>query len=229
MSSIGVKVVAFDFDGVFVFDSDAVFKREAWSMVFAEYAGRHEPFLAEAFALYGNGKSGGRVEMLQHVFEKLGESQGRISGLVARAERMFDAHVQRRIIEVGLAPGAMEMLRGLSSCGIALYINSGTATPALALSIRNLGVGPFFRGILGSTNEPVGSSKVENLRYILKRESVAPEEVLVVGDGDSDREAAQATGCSFLGVANRWNRWAELGVPFPYITDLAGIPATIVR
>jgi phosphoglycolate phosphatase-like HAD superfamily hydrolase len=220
-----IKVISFDFDGVFVRDSEAVFKKAAWSVAFASYIGirRYEPFLKEGNALFGSGKPGGRKEIMQYVFEKLGEPAESIKDLVEKSAKAFDDYVQRKIMEAGLVPGSREMLEDLSGRGILMYLNSGTATSALITSAKNLQISDFFRQIFGSTEEPFGGSKVVNLHVMGRWEKVRRKEILFVGDGESDIKAAREFGCSFLGFSNRWNNWEAEKKPFPVITDLRDV------
>ncbi len=216
---MAIKVVSFDFDGVFVLDSDAVFKKEAWGIVFEGYGeGRYRPLLDEGNRRYGSGKPGGRVEIMAYVFAGLGKPEMEIPGLVEEAAKVFDNHVQARILEAGLVSGTREALEELRRRGLSLYLNSGTATRALELSARNLNISQFFGGIFGSTR-----GKTDNLRTMSERESVGPQEILVVGDGDSDRVAAEEFGAPFLGVANRWNKWANTKKEFPLIDHLSQV------
>jgi phosphoglycolate phosphatase-like HAD superfamily hydrolase len=220
---MNVQAVSFDFDGVFVLDSDAVFKKQAWDIALAPYRGHYEAYKKEASELYGSGRKGGRVEIIQYIFEKLGEPEEHIPALVAETVRVFDEYVQTNILNAGLVPGALEMLEQLAGRDISLYLNSGTATSALVTSAQNLGIAHFFRGILGSTPEPVGGSKVDNLTYTANQEGVKPSSMLMVGDGGSDYNAAKEFGCRFLGVANLHNQWAEMPQDFDLVTDLRDV------
>ncbi len=218
-----IKVASFDFDGVFVLDSDAVFKKEAYEKIFSGYQGRHGAALSEAKVLFGSGKPGGRGEVLRYVFRKLGEPENTLEMRVKKESLSFDRYVQEKIASAGLVPGSVEMLNDLSRRGVALYLNSGTATAALSESALNLGIAGFFKMILGSTPEPVGGSKAENLRFILEKEGIGPDGMLFVGDSDYDAEAARECGCRFLGVSNRWNRWKAGEKPFPLVEDLRDV------
>jgi len=218
-----IKVVSFDFDGVFIRDSDAVFKKDAWKIAFASYEGKYELHLKVANGLHGWGKPGGRKEIMQYVFKKINAPTDSIDNLVETAAKIFDNYVQNKILEAGLVPGAVEALNELSTRDLSLYLNSGTATPALILSAKNLKIDHFFKEILGSTKEPVGGSKVDNLLHIAEREGKNPYEIMVAGDGESDIHAAKELGCKFIGVANCWNRWKEEGKQFPLVTDLKEI------
>lgn len=220
--SMITKVISFDFDGVFVQDSDAVFKRQAWKVALAPYEGRYELFLAEGNSLYGSGKPGGRVEILRHVYQRLGEPAHTLDARVGEAAKTFDDYVQKKIREAGVVPGARELLLTLSQHGLPLYLNSGTPTSALERSAHNLTIDHFFRGILGSTQ-----SKVDNLLFIIKQERAVPAQILVVGDGDSDVTAAREVGCPFVGIANNWNRWGS-EEPFPVVADLFDLATHII-
>lgn len=215
--------MSFDFDGVFVRDSDAIFKKEAWKITLAPWEGRYEPYKREASELYGSGKNGGRMEIMRHTFEELGIPEEEIPVLVAERSQVFDQHVQSRILAAGLVPGTREALQKLSGLGVEMYLNSGTATPALVTSARNLNIANYFKGILGSTPEPYGGSKVENLAYIATREGITAPEILMVGDGDPDWKAPQDFDCPFLGFGNVYNRWADDEKLFPVITDLRDV------
>jgi phosphoglycolate phosphatase-like HAD superfamily hydrolase len=173
--------------------------------------------------MFGWGKPGGRMEILRHVFERLGEPANTLDARVAEAAQAFDNYVQAKIFEAGMVPGAMEMLKDISKRGISMYLNSGTATAALVLSARNLQIHHFFNGILGSTKEPIGGSKVHNLGFMKQQELVETDEILFVGDGDSDLKAAQEFGCRFVGVSNRWNNWKKEEKSFPLVTNLQDV------
>lgn len=213
-----VRVIGFDFDGVFVLDSDAVFKKEAWARVFGAYGERYRPFLEEADSIYGSGKQGGRVEVMTHVLRRLGEPEEKIPALIETGAGLFDADVQARILAAGLVPGAHEMLEELQRQKIVMYLNSGTATKALEIAARNLKIAAFFKGIWGSTR-----SKLDNLRLMMEETGAHPEEFLVVGDGESDIQASREFGARFVGIANKWNRWAEVPQSFSYVTDLRDV------
>jgi phosphoglycolate phosphatase-like HAD superfamily hydrolase len=217
------RVGVFDFDGVWVRNSDAVHKKEAWRDVLMPWEGRYEPHLAEVQRQYGSGKRGGRREILTSIFEKLKEPKAEDPEFVENILGVYDTHVQKRILEEGLVEGALLLLSQLKKRGLVLYLNSGTPTGALMRTARNLKIEEFFTGILGSTSEPIGGSKVENLIHISADEGAGPSEILMVGDSDPDYEAAKEVGTRFVGVGHQWNNWNKEQKPFPVITDLRDI------
>ncbi len=222
------KIIVFDFDGVFVLDSDAVFKKEAWSRVLQPWVGQYQVFLEEGNRLYGSGKPGGRREILRYILRNLGQSSQMISVLEEKIVQEFDKYVNEKILDAGLAEGAREMLQILFNRNIKLYLNSGTETSALGRVVQGLKINHFFSGVLGSTKDPYGGSKIENLEYIAARERVKPEAVLFIGDQDSDYQAALGFKCQFVGFANRWNGWERKSVPFPVVAKLSAVPKLII-
>lgn len=216
-------IAVFDFDGVFVHDSDAIYKKEAWGRILEPWKGRYEEHFAEVAKQFGSGRRGGRREIFTMLLEKLKEPRGKNPAFVEGILEEYDAIVQKRILEAGLAPGAYEALMVLDRLRVPMYLNSGTPTDALARTATNLKIGDYFTGILGSTPAPIGGSKIENLRYVAKSEEVTPKQILMVGDSLTDWEAAHEYGTRFVGIVNRWNAWEEGQVPFPVITDLRDI------
>lgn len=222
----GIRAVAFDFDGVLVVDSDAVFKEEAWKKALSGYRG-YEPHLEESRTLFGHGKKGGRKEMVRHILSRVGVAGEDLEAHASEADKIFDAHVRDRILDAGLAPGARETLMALKARGISAYLNSGTATYALKATALLLGIENLLRDSLGSTSEPIGGSKAENLRHIARQEGIPTSAVLMVGDQDSDRMAAEAVRAPFLGVSNQWNGWKPGEGPFSVVRGLGEIPDRI--
>lgn len=211
-----VKAIAFDFDGVFVIDSDAVYKKEAWDIALAGIPKEmRDQLIAEGNVRYGNGKPGGRVEILRFALQESGLYTD-VAAALAHAAQLFDEYVQAKIATEGVVPEALTMLEVLKNHGYALYLNSGTASAALKESASVLGIMPYIKEALGSTQEPRGGSKVDNLTYIALNESLTPSEVLMVGDSMIDVTAAKTFGCPFVGVHNHWNKWGNTE-PFPVI------------
>lgn len=83
----------------------------------------YEILLKEGNQRYGNGKPGGRVEILHYIFEQLSEPVETIPALVTQAAQAFDDHVQQRIRDAGLVAGAREMLEALFARHIKLYLD----------------------------------------------------------------------------------------------------------
>jgi len=194
--------------------------------VFNPWVGQYEKHLEEISQLCA-GQSGGRIKVFNYVFEHLNEPEETISTLTEKASRVFDDYVQEKILKAGLATGTLSTLETLTNLDLKLYINSGTASPALQDIIKKLGIHHFFSGVFGSTKEPIGGGKVENLQYIAEQEKLGPEAIIFVGDSDSDYKAAVEFRCDFIGISNEWNGWRKDAKSFPVISKLSDIPRLI--
>jgi phosphoglycolate phosphatase len=210
-----IKVVVFDFDDTLIRSEEI--KREGFMEIFSVVpGGRHAA--ADVFSTHpGLCRRPMIARILQVLFP---EYQG------LRLERTIDTYLEgyavytnERILMAPLLPGALEALEGLArSCR--LYVNSNTPHDALELLVHEKDLHRFFVGIFGS---PPGS-KPEHLSHILEHEGVPPRAVVVVGDGESDWEAANACGCHFVGIGVQALPFAPAA---PVCQDLSQLPSFV--
>lgn len=215
-----VSVIVFDFDGVIVSRSEFS-KEDAWKEVFLPYKGSYEQYFADASAQFAWGKKGDRFDIMRYVYEHLGVED--VDSVVREGGIMFDRILQQQILNEGVVPDAHAVLERLR-VRYPLYVNSGTNQEGLKVSLQNLGIDQFFKGVLGGPN-----SKAQNMRIIAEREGIEPGRMLLVGDGEGDLRAALETECQFVGVTNDWNRWREKphGHHFPLISHIRELEALL--
>jgi len=107
----------------------------------------------------------------------------------------YDAHVRTAVKLCPEMPGASAALAELSA-ELPVYLSSNTPEEALQDIVSFRGWNDYFRSVRGYPHE-----KVDTLRAIVARHGCSPGEVVVVGDGDSDRRAAVAVGAHFCDVS----------------------------
>ena len=100
-------------------------------------------------------------------------------------------------------PGAKEVLESLSK-RYNLYLNSTTPETSLKDIVKHRKWENYFCDIFGYPND-----KKVVLLNIIKKESINPDELLVVGDGMSDMDSSKRTGCKFFPI-NRSNSLQKL-------------------
>jgi len=205
-----VRCVVFDFDGTLV-DSNPI-KRGAYFEVLAGVQGGAEAVERALRELPDADRQG----VLSAVHEMLAPR----AGLPAVAEWVaaYSALCEERVAACAPLPGAARALDGLADTH-ALYLDSATPTSALERVVALRGWRDRFRGVLGGP-----ASKHENLLAIAAREGVGPPEMVYVGDGPQDREAAWVFGCAFLGYrapAGALRESASLGVLAPLVDEIA--------
>ncbi len=127
---------------------------------------------------------------------------------------------ERGAIDAREMPGASAMLRTLSE-SFTLFLNSATPETSLRRVVDGRGWTGYFQAILGGP-----ATKVENLRNILSVHSIASGEIVMVGDGLPDQDAARAVGCRFIAVGGFPPADAAAG---EYLSDLRALPEALVR
>jgi len=186
-----VRCLVFDFDGVLV-DSNAV-KREAYFEALRPVGA--PPLLVEK--ILSDNRHGDRYVVIREVIRKLPGAGAVGEAAERRVEECADRY--NAICEEFTATcremeGASDML-GRLSARYALYVNSATPEGPLRRVVERRGWGAYFRDVLGRPR-----TKAENLRDIIAREGLQPTEVIMIGDGAVDLDAARACGCAFVGL-----------------------------
>jgi len=217
-----IRGVVFDFDGTVV-DSNEI-KRRA----FFEATEAFDPTGATVEAALAAPDPGDRFDVLGRVARELAAAGAAPPGHSAEAFGRALAEAYGRICEDAIAaadeiPGALEALRWLEARGVARFVSSATPEVPLLRVVARRGLAPWFEGIYGRP-----APKTEHLAAIAERTGAAPDELLLVGDGEDDRQAARAFGCPFAGVARApGGRFAA--PPQHCLDDLRALPALCER
>jgi phosphoglycolate phosphatase len=127
---------------------------------------------------------------------------------------------QERIASAPEIAGARVSLKHLRTEGKLLFVNSATPVEPLTSLVRLRRLDAMFEGIYGSP-----AKKHENLEAIRSKHGLTPDEILVVGDGESDRASAKTLGCHFVAVDSAENDFTL--EPPCRIPDLTGLPAVV--
>lgn len=176
-----IRCVVFDFDGTLVM-SNAI-KREGFFAVTA-------------------GVEGGRAAMEALLADPPGDRYAIFAAFAARfgldageLAESYGAWCEAEILAAPERPGASDLLARLTRDGLRLWINSATPEAPLRGVVKRRYPPGTFDGVLGGH-----ARKVPNLRAVMRAEGLAPEEILMVGDGFDDRDAAAEIGCRFAGL-----------------------------
>jgi HAD superfamily hydrolase (TIGR01549 family) len=94
-------------------------------------------------------------------------------------------------------PGAEEALKKFAPV-YGLYVSSTTPEAALKEVLRFRKWDGYFRAVFGYPHK-----KPETLRRIITLEKLKSDQVLIVGDGESDRKSAKENGCPFFHVTEK--------------------------
>lgn len=176
-----IRCVVFDFDGTLVLSNDI--KREGF---FASVAER--PDGPERMARILACPPGDRYAIFDRFAAETGAST---SDLVDS----YSSWCEERILQCPERHGAERVISAMRAAGMKVHLNSATPTaPLLSIVARRFGK-DFFDGVHGGHGE-----KIRNLKTILALEAIRPDQLVMIGDGVDDWEAANIMGCRFIGV-----------------------------
>jgi len=91
--------------------------------------------------------------------------------------------------------GAERVIPQMRELGIKVYLNSATPVMPLRGIVSGRFGANFFDGVYGNNGQ-----KAKNLETVLTNEAIQPKELVMIGDGADDWEAALNVGCRFIGV-----------------------------
>ena len=110
-------------------------------------------------------------------------------------------------------PGTTRALAEFHKQNKLLFVNSATPSQHLVRLIRLRRMERWFNGIYGAPQ-----NKSENLWHILGVTGTQPDELLMVGDGECDRAAAEEVSCHFVALESSENDFRQQ--PLYSIKDL---------
>jgi phosphoglycolate phosphatase-like HAD superfamily hydrolase len=181
-----LRAVIFDLDGVLLESTEA--KTRAFRDLFADYPDKVDEIVAYHAANGGIS----RFEKFRHIFDEILRqplSEERFRFLCDR----YSDLVLSQVLVAPFVPGADAFLWDFSR-GLLLFVVSGTPSEELALILEKRGLAPCFRGAFGAP-----CLKTETVKAILSDWSLAPHEVVLVGDSQADLQAAESNGLRFIG------------------------------
>lgn len=190
-----IKVIVFDFDDTLVLSESL--KKSTWFKIFKNK--KQQDFLKEYLSKYNFH----RKLMLKNIlvnFNKSGLLKSKVNQEILL--KKYNQVIFKDVMKAKEAKDVEKILAKLSK-KYGLYVNSATTHEEMVKIIKAKKWGKYFKRVLGS---PPGT-KMNNAFKIFKKEKVLPREVLVVGDGLSDKIIAEDFGFHFIGIATEMNKW----------------------
>jgi phosphoglycolate phosphatase-like HAD superfamily hydrolase len=209
-----IKAVIFDFDGVIV--ESAELKKNAYELIFKEYTDDCRETLD--YFITNSGFS--RFIIFRYFFEntlkkEYTDSIGEI------LSKRYSGIVLQEVINAPFVDGAEEFLKK-NHTRFLTFIATGTPHKEILYIAEQRGIDSYFDGIFGS---PELKQKIINT--ILKEYGLKNDEVVFVGDAESDLTAALDTGVHFVARITEYNEemLKECKYKIPNISGLERIIA----
>jgi phosphoglycolate phosphatase len=171
----------------------------------------------------------GIAVLLDHAFEASG-------GLPDADE--FDIHVTRAI-ELFYAhhleltrpfPGVVETLDRLRSSGVRFGLCTNKPHQAAVETLEGLGLDRFFTSVVGRGEASAQKPDAAHIYAVIERLGAEPGGVVMVGDTETDIEAAKNAGVASIAVSYGYSRVpvAELGANL-VIDEFTQLPGALAR
>jgi HAD superfamily hydrolase (TIGR01549 family) len=187
-----ICAIAFDFDGVLAESVDV--KTFAYTHLF-EGEGEEKIERIREYHLKNGGIS--RFEKFKYIYKNILCRPLSEKEFYSLCER-FSQLVVDEVVASPWVEGAREFLQD-NKGKYTFFIISGTPHEELATIIRSRGMGSFFQEVLGSPD-----SKEKLLRDVMQRHKLEPEQMVFVGDAETDWNAARESKIPFI-----WRRVSE--------------------
>ncbi|MBF0529963.1 MAG: HAD family hydrolase [Deltaproteobacteria bacterium] len=205
------KTIVFDCDGV-ILESMSIKDR-----IFSDLLSEHGPEAVEKFLDYHHRYVGiSRFVKFDWFYREILDRP-----LGEEKKQELNHEFQRlglaKLLESEFVPGALEVITAFHE-RLPLFVASGTPEEELRTIFDHRNLTRYFKGVFGS---PAG--KTEILSGLLRELNLTPTEMLMVGDGRTDMEAAEAVGALFYGRGQIFSqsRW-------PWGPDLTGLATYVL-
>ena len=187
-----VKVIVFDFDGTLI-DSNQL-KYDAFFELFSS-KNHHKQIIKNVL---NEILEESRYVILREIIKRLNTEmhEDELDDRVQKLANRYNKIVVDGAKHCNEKPGAKEVLVSLSK-RFKLYLSSTTPEVSLKEIVRHRIWANYFCDIFGYPND-----KRAVLLNIIKKEPVNPDELLVVGDGKSDRNSANSVKCKYFRISN---------------------------
>ena len=180
-----LRAIAFDFDGV-ILESGRI-KQQAFLELFADRPELQPQILAHHRRHLGVSRFD-KIDWIHR--ELLGRPLGPEE--LAAEGRRYSALVLERVLACPMVAGAEKLLRRLQG-RVSCFVVSATPQQELELIVAERGLSRYFRELHGAP-----AAKADILVDLMRRHALEPHELLMVGDGLSDYEAARRAGVPFI-------------------------------
>lgn len=212
--------VVFDFDGVLVESLDI--KTRAFAELYQPYG---DAIVGQVVAFHQAHGGVSRFDKIRH-FENVFLGREVVEDEILGKAEVFSRLVEDAVIACPEVSGATKLLRFLSG-NTPCFVASATPEPELRRIVRRRGWNEFFSGVFGAP-----TTKIEILCNILRSTRKPANECLMVGDAETDFEAANQSGMHFVGrvpapIASPFPSCIPLVMDMHELSQLLSIPGAI--
>ncbi|MFH1396753.1 MAG: HAD family hydrolase [archaeon] len=189
-----IKAIGFDFDGTLIMSEDR--KAKAMADVFKEKFDINKGVSAAYTKLMSDGKT--RHEKVVTLFKQFVKRKSTLKEL-KEIEDHFGKHYER---ELNVCPlfQCTNIIKELKNQVNFLFLLSLENKREVKKVAAHCGLAKYFDEILGGPK-----SKIENLKHIIKKHKLKPEEIIYIGDSNGDVIAGKQMGIEVVLIRGKFN------------------------
>jgi|TARA_Y100000310_G_C20562330_1_gene753674 phosphoglycolate phosphatase-like HAD superfamily hydrolase len=173
-----LKGIIFDFDGV-IAESVQV-KIDAFAMLYNQYGPEIVKKVVEHHETNGGMSRFEKIKFYHESFLNKTIPEKEITDLA----NQFSDFVVEKIIAAPFVPGALEYIQK-SYEQVKLFISTGTPTEEMQRILEKKNIAHYFTAVFGSPEK-----KTVHVNNIISKYKLSPDEMLFIGDSNSDMDAA---------------------------------------
>lgn len=186
------KIIIFDFDGVII-DSVKI-KDNAFKQIVSKYS---QTIRSRFFRFHKKNLGKSRQVKFEYLFSQLLRIKYKKKDIENLSSK-FNKIILKKIIQLKLNKGVLTFLKKNKST-FHYFISSGTPEKELKYIIKKKGIENYFLKIYGSPKE-----KHKHIEEIIKSFKFKKKNVVFIGDGLSDLEAAKKIKLKFIQVGDNF-------------------------
>lgn len=184
-----LKAIVFDFDGTLIESNEL--KRQIFFDIF------DNKFHPQITKTLNENKDLSRFELIKKILIKI--NCKKISANLDEYTSRYSDNLINQISVITVDSNLYKNLENLKS-RYKIYLSSLTYKNDLPVILKNLKLDKYFENVYGYPQK-----KEVTLKNIITRLSLSPSEVMVVGDGESDRISAKINNCHFFHINDKNN------------------------
>ena len=183
-----IKAIIFDFDGTIADSVDI--KTKAFAELYSSYGQRIERKVVKYHLAHGGVSRYDKFRFFHKQFLNIDLGEFEVKELAEK----FSKLVIDKVVDAPYIPGAFEFITN-NYHFYDMYISTATPTDEIDEIIKKKDLTQYFKGIKGSPQ-----SKVDHVKLIIEQKKYLQNEIIFIGDSDSDKEAATKNNLLFVAI-----------------------------
>ena len=181
-----LKAIIFDFDGVI---SESVnIKTESFKTIYSQYGNQIVKKVVNHHLSHGGISRYEKFKLYHKRFLRIALNKRQIQEI----SNKFSELVVQKVIDAPYVPGAIDFIKENYKY-YEFYISTGTPKDEIIEILYEKGINNYFKSVYGSPMK-----KTDHVKAIMSQNNYSKNEIVFIGDADTDIMAAKENGISII-------------------------------